>query len=47
MAINPLVAVQAKDPDRADLVRQLTAAYPLQAIYKVNLKRDRQDNNRY
>ncbi|MDV2994111.1 MAG: Sensor histidine kinase RcsC [Chroococcidiopsis sp. SAG 2025] len=29
LAINPLVAVQAKDPDRADLVRQLTAAYPL------------------
>ena len=29
LAINPLVAVQAKDPVRADLVRQLTAAYPL------------------
>ncbi|OWY66439.1 hypothetical protein B7486_36570 [cyanobacterium TDX16] len=29
LAINPLVAVQAKDPERADLVRQLTAAYPL------------------
>ncbi|URD49005.1 PAS domain-containing protein [Chroococcidiopsis sp. CCNUC1] len=29
MAINPLAAVQAKDPNRADLVRQLTATYPL------------------